>query len=239
MKTMKKAVAAAMAIGLAVTGSSTSFAETTAADETKVLYEEYTGSSALSDGGSADSVITGHIKVTNISVKVPVTSSFDIDPNKEVAAGGAGDAQMGGQAGNYTITNLSTVPLDISITKVAPGNGIELVTTVAALDTKDKNILFAVREANEAVPVLPGGADNDDGAKWMDSTAITASAPYKVAAIDAKNTLAAKGAAGDALTMRVYAATKKGWKAGDSFTVTPTFTVALHTDPAPDPAPVP
>ena len=238
MKTMKKAVAAAMAIGLAVTGSSTSFAETTVADETKVLYEEYTGSSALSDGGSADSVITGHIKVTNISVKVPVTSSFDIDPNKEVAAGGAGDAQMGGQAGNYTITNLSTVPLDISITKVAPGNGIGLVTTVAALDTKDKNILFAVREANEAVPALPGGGDD---AKWMDSTAITASAPYKVAADDAKNTIEAKGAAdgADALTMKVYAATKKGWKAGDSFTVTPTFTVSLHTDPAPDPAPAP
>ena len=38
--------------------------------------------------------------------------------------------------------------------------------TVAALDAKDKNVLFAIREASETVPKLPGGAGGDD-AKWL------------------------------------------------------------------------
>ena len=32
------------------------------------------------------------------------------------------------------------------------------------------------------------------------------------------------------LKMKVYAATKKGWKSGNSFTITPTVTVSLTTD---------
>ena len=218
MRAMRKAMAVMTAIGLTVSGAMVSYGDTAAA-ETAVKSSE----TSLGDGGTADSVITGHIKVTNISVKVPVTSSFDIDPNKEVSAGGAGNAQMGEQATNYTITNLSTVPLDISITKVTPGNGVTLVQTVGALST-DKSVIFAIREANEAVPALPGGADD---AKWM--TSGTLASPYKVSAT--LNTIEAAGTAGgkDSLTMKVYAATKKGWKSGNSFTITPTFTVSLNT----------
>lgn len=223
MRTIRKAAAVAAAIGLTVTGTMAAYGATAAAD-TSVAY----ATKSMGDGGTADSVITGHIKVTNISVQVPMTSSFDIDPNKTVAAGGDGGAQMGDQATNYTITNLSTVPLDISITKVTPVTGVELVQTVAALDAKDKNVLFAIREASETVPKLPGGAGGDD-AKWLSSGVLAT--PYKVAATAGKNTIQASGAAGgaDSLTMKVYAATKKGWKSGDSFTITPTFTVSLNT----------
>ena len=222
MRTIRKAAAVATAIGLTITGTMAAYGAPTAAADTSVAYE----TKSMGDGGEATSVITGHIKVTNISVQVPITSSFDIDPNKTVTADGAGDAQMGDQASNYTITNLSTVPLDITITKVTPATGVTLVQTVEALDAQNKNVLFAIREANETVPKLPGGSDD---AKWL--TGGTLATPYLVSTTAAKNTIQAAGAAdgADSLTMKVYAATKKGWKSGDSFTITPTFTVSLNT----------
>ena len=177
----------------------------------------------------ADSTITGHIQITNISVKVPITSSFDIDPNKEVAANADATAQMGQQAENYMITNLSTVPLDISITKVEPSAGVTLVDTVNDLSA-DKSVLFAIREANEAVPKLPGTKNN---AVWMNKADIVGGAPYYVKGSSAYTIQAADDTVdggADTLKMKVYAATKKGWKSGNSFTITPTFTVSLTTD---------
>ena len=225
MRTMRKAAALTVALGLAVTGSMSSYAAETLPEETKVSY----ATKSLSNGQGADSTITGHIQITNISVEVPITSSFDIDPNKEAKANAGADAQMGQQADNYKITNLSTVPLDISITKVAPSEGVTLVDTVDALST-DKSVLFAIREANEAVPTLPGTKNN---AVWMNKADIEGGAPYYVKGSSAYTIQAADDTAdggADTLKMKVYAATKKGWKSGNSFTITPTFTVSLTTE---------
>lgn len=225
MRTMRKAVALTAVLGLAVTGSMSSYAAETSAAATAVSYE----TKNLSNGQGADSTITGHIQITNISVKVPITSSFDIDPNKDAAANADATAQMGRQAENYMITNLSTVPLDISVTKVAPSAGVALVDTVDDLSA-EKSVLFAIREANEAVPKLPGAKNN---AVWMNETDITTSAPYYVKGSSAYTIQAADetpDGGADTLAMKVYAATKKGWKSGNSFTITPTFTVSLTTD---------
>ena len=225
MRTMRKAAALTVALGLAVTGSMSSYAAETLPEATKVSYE----TKSLSNGQGADSTITGHIQITNISVQVPITSSFDIDPNKEAAANADATAQMGQQAENYMITNLSTVPLDISITKVEPSAGVTLVDTVDDLSA-DKSVLFAIREANEAVPKLPGTKNN---AVWMNKADIVGGAPYYVKGSSAYTIQAADDTVdggADTLKMKVYAATKKGWKSGNSFTITPTFTVSLTTD---------
>lgn len=222
MRTIWKAMALTTAVGLAVTGSISSYAAETEAAATAVSYEMKN----LTSGQGADSVITGHIQITSISVKVPITSSFDIDPNKAVAVGEPATAQMGQQAQNYEITNMSTVPLDISITTVKTGAGVTLVDTVGALDSTDKSVLFAIRKTGETVPTLPGTKDNS---VWMNSTDIKADSPYYVSATAANNTIMPAGTPDqkDTLSMTVYAATKKGWKSGNSFTITPTFTVSL------------
>jgi len=229
MRTMRKAILLTAAIGMTVTGSMSSYAATEAA-ATSVTYKE----TGLSDGGGADSVITGHIKITNISVKVPIASSFDIDPNVKIKANDSATTQMGGQADNYTITNLSTVPLEISITAVAPGAGVNLVDTVSDLGNADKNVLFAIREAKETPPTLPGTKNNKI---WMNKTDIKKEAPYyvkgdKAYTIEAADTSATPNeeTRTDVLKMKVYAATTRGWKSGNSFTITPTFTVSLQTE---------
>ena len=102
MKRGKRAAAAALAIGLAVTGSMASFA----ANDKDLVDGNYGG---VTDN-KADSVLTGTIRITNIQVKVPIAASFDIDPNVTVEAGAAvttSNNQIIAQASNYTITNTS------------------------------------------------------------------------------------------------------------------------------------
>lgn len=228
MRTMREAILLTAAIGMTTTGSMSSYAVTGAA-ATAVSHTE----TDLADGGGADSATAGYIRIINISVKVPIAPSFDIDPNVKIKADDSVTTQMGGQADNYTITNLSIIPLEISITAVAPGVGVNLVDTVNDLGNADKNVLFAIHEAKEAPPTLPGTKNNKI---WMNKTDIKKGAPYHVRG-DKAYTIEAVGTSAtpneetrtDVLKMKVYAAATCGWKSGNSFTITPAFTVSLQT----------
>ena len=104
MKRGKRAAAVALAIGLAVTGSMASLADTPGVKEV----------GGLGADGTTDSTLTGTINITNIQVEVPIKASFDIDPNVAITADttivtstdATNTNQITGQATNYTICNL-------------------------------------------------------------------------------------------------------------------------------------
>ena len=191
--------------------------------------------------------MTGTISITDIKVKVPVKAIFDIDPNKTLTTGTA-SLQITGQATNYTITNLSSVPLNISITNVATAKGSktagaapEFVTTLNDLESKEHGIMFSIRPSATdiaSVPVLPADKTTALADNWLKpspATGGTIGNTYKFQNSGDTYKLEAAGTAGgkDALTMTLYGATKKGWTSGDTFTVTPTFTVSLVKAVAP------
>lgn len=239
MRTGKKAVAVAAAMAMAVTVSAASFAA-----EAPKYNNAVSGAlkeTVVSDNEGTPSELTGTISITDIKVKVPVKAIFDIDPNKTLTTGTA-SPQITGQATNYTITNLSSVPLNISITNVATAKGSkttgadpEFVTTINDLESKEHGIMFSIRPSDTtvaSVPVLPADKTTALADNWLKPSAAkggTIGNTYKFQDSGATYKLEATGTAGgkDALTMTLYGATKTGWTSGDTFTVTPTFTVSL------------
>lgn len=221
MKRGKRAAAAALAIGLAVTGSMASFA----ANDKDLVDGNYGG---VTDN-KADSVLTGTIRITNIQVKVPIAASFDIDPNVTVEASAAvttSNNQIIAQASNYTITNTSKVPLAVSITGVKTKTGATegTPTLVNKLDDlTGKNVMFAICKSGDTINYPAAAADSSG--KWMTAATVTTGSPYPVASTAEDNTLAPNGT----LNMTLYGATGAGWKNGDSFQVIPTFTIALQS----------
>jgi len=240
MRTGKKAVAVAAAMVMAVTVSAASFAAEEDPKYNNAVSDALTDK-VVSDNGGVPSELTGTISITDIKVKVPVKAIFDIDPNKTLTIGQA-SPQITGQAKNYTITNLSSVPLNISITNVATAKGSkttgadpEFVTTINDLESKEHGIMFSIRPSDTtvaSVPVLPADKTTALADNWLKPSAAkggTIGNTYKFQDSGATYKLEATGTAGgkDALTMTLYGATKTGWTSGDTFTVTPTFTVSL------------
>lgn len=226
MKTKKKAVALALALGLAAAGNMAVYGAGTV---------DLTG--GVDADGKAESVLTGTINITSIKVEVPIKASFDIDPNVTATAGtrvviDTADAtkhtnQITAQASNYTITNKSKVPLKVSITNIETKSkdgssaGPALVNTMNGLT--GTNILFAVREKSETISYPAAASAGSE--PWM-MTTISAGSPYFVKGSTA-STLAATGVAdgSDELTMLLYGATGSGWRNGEGFQVIPTFLV--------------
>ena len=214
---MKKTAALVLAAGMAVTGSMASYASglgsaslgnldvTTNADSSKVE-------------GSQNSVLTGTIKVTSISVQVPTAAAFEINPNMTVS--GTTVNRITAQSSEYKITNTSTVPIDVGITAIDTNSTGGFTNEVTGLTAKDKAVMFAVRKSTEAPPTSEVG----DKIKWFDPAADYKVTPYTVSATAAENTLAA----GAVLEMTLYGATVQGWKNDETFTVTPTFTISVH-----------
>jgi len=219
IKKMRKTAAIALAAGMAVTGSMASYASSL--ESASVTDVEITSSDGASEvSGSQQSVLTGTIKVTSISVKVPTAAAFEINPN--LTLDGDNVDRITAQSSEYKITNTSTVPIDVSITAVAT-NGASAFTNEAANltgENNDKKVMFAVRKKGENAPT--GAAA--DKAKWFDPAANYATDPYKVSATADDNTLAAGGV----LEMTLYGSTVQGWKNNETFTVTPTFTISVH-----------
>lgn len=238
MRAGKKTIAVAAAIALTMTGSMASFASGT--PDYNGMVTDNTEEKSVKDKDGVTSELTGTISITDISVKVPVKAIFDIDPNKALTTGAA-SPQITGQATNYTITNLSSVPLNISVTKVkaAKGTGTDgaaptFVTTLNALESTEHGIMFSIRPSDTTAapaPLMPADkatALSDDWLKPGADGVIGDS--YKFQTSGATYKLEETGTAGgkDTLTMTLYGATKKGWTSGDTFTVTPTFTVSLY-----------
>ena len=229
MKRGKRAAAVALAIGLAVTGSMASFADTPGVKEV----------GGLGADGTANSTLTGTINITNIQVEVPIKASFDIDPNVAITADttivtstdATNTNQITGQASNYTIKNLSKVPLVVSITGIKTNDGTtdgipELVNTMD--DLTGKNVMFAVRKNGEAIKYPAAATDSTQ--KWMMADAIKPDSPYYVTEGGASaNVLGPVGSSTADITMKLYGATGDGWRNGESFDVIPTFTIALQS----------
>lgn len=218
-KRMKRTAALALTVGMAAAGTMASYASglgtaaTGAVDITTAA-----GSSEVS--GSQNSVLTGTIKVTSISVKVPTAAAFEINPNASVTAPAVD--RITAQSSEYKITNTSTVPIDVSITKVATDAAGGLTNSVGSLtgDGNNKKVMFAVRKTGETAPTSSAG----DAAKWFDPAKNYETTPYQVSTTASDNTLAA----GAELEMTLYGATIQGWSNGETFTVTPTFTISVH-----------
>ena len=123
------------------------------------------------------------------------------------------------QASTYQIENLSTTELTVKISNVAVSGGVNLVTSEPTDAPADaKKLMFAIKKAG-VVPALATAGD------WMTAGAND----YYLDASGAPLALKAKGDAdgGDKVNMKLYGITKSGWTNGATFSVTPTFTIAV------------
>ena len=186
-------------------------------------------SSTVAVAGDTPSTITGTITATKLSVSVPTTAAFTIDPTIEAAAV---DSQLTDLPDNYTVTNESAVPVYAYISSCSINKGVgmsgdpTLVTATSGL-SDDYAVMFAVKDA-ASKPANFSTADD-----WL----TTAPGTYYAFNADGHGKLAtqkAATAAGDtsnAATMSFYGQTTTGWSNGDTFTIVPTFTIATK-DPA-------
>ena len=172
------------------------------------------GSKTLEAAGASDSTITGTITATKLSVSVPTTAAFTIDPTVEATDPGK---QITDASTNYTVTNASAVPVyayisNCTIAKAgATAGNPTLVKKTADLAT-DCAVMFAVKDAASA----PSNFDTEGD--WL-----TGAGTYYAFNAATHGKLAAK--TGTA-TMSFYGQTTTGWSNGDTFTITPTFTIA-------------
>lgn len=250
MKTRTKLGALALSVALASTLCvPLAFAEdppTPPADPADPGYTTTTAPTKADGTGTADSTMTGTIKATTLSVSVPTTVAFNIDPGAYDAAkiGEAADGttHKSGQFTNPTslaITNNSVVDVYCYVTGVtltqdkiktltlvnAPGN-----LTRSGSGTVDGTAAIMFGLSNSAT-VLSGTTPAD----WLMST-VSASAPYYALNKTDKGKLSARLASTDSgyttqtnhkaeITIR-GAVKDRGWTNGDSFKVVPQFTIA-------------
>ena len=221
-KTKIGALALSVALASAICVPATAFA---VANTDGALDTDTTSSPVTSTTGTSDSVLTGKIKVTTLSVSVPTAATFNVDPS--IAATDAGTQFT--SPTNYKIVNNSVVPVWAQITNVAVTGTSTGGDTVALTDTDanvaDATMLFAVSDSDDPATDLVFGTTGN----WLTSGALgTAYSAFNKTG-DGKLT-ATDGADGgtDEATMYFYGKmdnTYTGWADGDSFTITPTFTI--------------
>lgn len=221
MRRSRNIAAVAAAIGLTVTGTMGVYAADYA------LPSESFKETEVTDGEGVESVLNGTIAITDISVQVPISASFDIDPNKKLTAGSA-STQLSSQATNYTITNTSRVPLTVKISAVTT-TAAGFTNDMDTLDTVDKQVMFAIRKWDNTPPKLPSTKEGktDDQNKWLvpksGATKGELAADYVITDTEGDSTLDADGT----LNMKLYGAIKNGWKTGETFQVKPVFKISL------------
>ncbi|MCH1942156.1 hypothetical protein [Holdemania massiliensis] len=182
--------------------------------EIPVEISDGTGSKEVSGNKT---VITGNIKATQLKVTVPTAVSFDIDPTLTASDP---SSQITAQSSNIKITNGSIVPIWVKISSIAVASTTATTPTlVQSWPASDggKNLMFALKaEAQKPTNFTTA-------AQWLTSGRITSN--YF---INSDGKLGpAEDTATNSVTMKIYGKTGKGWKAGDSFAITPTFTVSV------------
>lgn len=226
---MKLKKAAAVVSAFAVTAALCVPATALAADTDTATSETVASATAK------ESVITGTIAVTTLSVSVPTKAAFTIDPTITVTNDAAGTtAQLTNVPTNYSVTNNSAVPVYAYISKceITKGAGMTgtptLVTATSGLST-DNAVMFAVKD-DAGKPANFDAADN-----WLTAAADLKYYPIKdngkLAAQKMKDGAADPSQTDNKATMSFYGQTTTGWVDGDTFTVKPTFTIATQ-DPA-------
>lgn len=233
-KDMKKNKLGALAVSIAMASALCAPTAAFAAANTDGALDASTTSADSTAAGGADSTLTGKIKVTTLSVSVPTAATFNVDPT--VAATDAGSQFT--SPTNYTIVNKSVVPVWAQISNVAvTGNstaGSAVALTKRSADVTGTTMQFGISDITDASSADLALSTEDN---WLVAGAQTYNAFNK----GENSKLAAKDATADGgddqATMYFYGKvdnTYAGWADGDSFTITPTFTISTT---APTPAP--
>ncbi len=210
-KNIKQLTALALILGMTGAGTTMAYGSATIpAVTTRVVTGEDSG---------VETTLNGTIKATTLSVTIPLTAAFDIDPTKYSATDP--NIQVGGnQSSGYKIVNNSAVPVYVYISGVSvPTSGVTLVDTVAGLDT-NKALMLAISEKPTAA-----ASDISNTGFWL-KTSMTGK--YYM-----DTTQANKGkldANGGTMNLKIYGMTQKGWSNADTFAVKPSFTVTV-TEP--------
>ena len=180
------------------------------------------------NSATTDTQITGTIVATQLKVTLPLTISFDIDPTKANTAAGAVCNNQITQPANLTITNNSVVPIWVRVSGVS---------TAAANNLK---MMFALKDEFSAP------ADFATASDWMTASTLTSNkyylntkksggtalaADYVGRLEQAGTTTVTANGTKDSVTFKLYGQINRGWQVGDSFKITPTFTVSA-TKPA-------
>lgn len=223
---MKLKKAAGLALALATAAAICVPATALAADPPDPSVTNPPTPNVTAADGTAQSTLTGAIKATTLSVSVPTAATFNVDPGKAAAATDAGQFAS---PTNYAITNKSVVPVYAYVSGVS-ASGVEL--TDASNDVKaattaggaNAKIQFAVKDA------APGAFTT--AADWL-TTSTTKYYAFNAANMGKLEAGSATPAPASAsATMKFYGQVPaENWTHGQSFTITPTFTISV-TKPA-------
>ena len=254
MRKTKKMAALALTIAMAAGGMTSAYAVDEApgvSDSTEVKSIETNNDGSVK---GTEMLLTGTIKVTTLSVTIPTTVSFNVDMTKIPASEAGGDATKTVNVqveqpsdSDYKITNNSASSVWVYVTGVTPtANGGDKVPKLTnkyeEVKKNDYNILFAIKDSAENSPkagaydgTIKTEPDEIGTADYWMTTGISSTNKYYLNSTTNGELIAADLAkddkAGDnIMPLTIYAFTRKGWKAGDKFNVTPVFTVSV-TDP--------
>lgn len=234
------ALALSVALASAICVPATAFALTPGPDGTGT-----DGSSDLMATPAGTTELIGKIKATTLSVTVPTTMQFAIDPG--TTQGVAQDATVAAKHGqftsptNYTVMNSSKVPVKVTVDSVtatgcaltdtqgniaAKSTGVDPVVMVGLSDKANGASLVLGAATNwfttggSGLGIVPFGATDYSGG----STSVVAANTGKLAPSTATD--------GDnKATMYVFGAVAQdGWAEGDSFSVVPTLKVEAVSD---------
>ncbi len=216
MRKRKQLTALALALGLAAGGSMASYA---AAGDPSVESE-----SVMAAAGSKETELLGRINATTLSVTLPITVAFDVDPSKyDVTQTDFLTRQISAPS-NYNIVNNSATPVYVHISGVTQGAVSGRVTSTSTLTddkadvantSKNKQVLLAIKASTETVPANESALSAGFGLT-------TATSSYSL-----ESTSKGKIDAGATMNLKIYGLTNKGWSQNDIFSVKPSFTVGL------------
>ena len=164
-------------------------------------------------GGS----LTIQANPTLLTVSIPVTVNFDVDPTKEASLLTDGSGQL--LQPELKIINRSIVPIDVTVSKVE--GDVDLLTdSMDSLTATGRETMFGIKYQ------APAGWDDQGLAaaqkNWL--TESSAAAGYRL--LPPPTALAADKQA----VIRLYGRTGKGWKVEDTLTIRPTFVIAAASD---------
>ena len=208
-KRMKQTAALALSLGMALAGTTGAYG----------LASVTTGNVTAETSG-VETTLNGTIKATTLSVTIPLTTAFDIDPTKYSATDP--NIQIGGnQSSGYKIVNNSAVPVYVYVSGVSvPTSGVTLVDNVSALSA-DKSLMLAVSQKTTAA-----ASDISDPTFWM-----KAGTDLKYYMDSTRSNKGKLDANGGTMELKIYGMTEKGWSNAETFAVKPSFTVTV-TEPS-------
>lgn len=218
MRKKKQITALALAMGLAVTGSTAAYG---AVGDPAVGVDTAT----VSTTGPTETELLGRINATTLKVTIPLNVTFDVDPSKyDKNETDFLTRQMNGP-NNYNIVNNSATPVYVHISNIAQGTVAGDITSTCVLTddpadventAKKKQVLMAIRDKTDTkVPATYADLSTGFGFK-PGTNNYTLNKDNK-----------GKIESGATMTLTIYGLTNKGWTQGDVFSVKPSFTVGL------------